>query len=282
MLTDRTGGQMKAVKTRRQRIWEGQMRARAGVIRAYQGKVSKVLNEFRAIALRKLEQHGEATRKALGAEDGVTKSLIDFIFDPKAFGKQLVLSLNPVAQMAVEAATAHVLSQAGKADDPWRMPPPRVKELIASRAGALEKVGETVRDVINTQLSEGYDAGESTAELMDRIRGKFNDLSKGEAKRIAITETQVVWSTSAHETAEGVGVPYHGWLTSGLGNSRQDHQDAEDDYQPGGSVGPIPIDEPFNVGGEQLMHPGDSSGSAGEIINCHCKETFHMEGGKEN
>jgi hypothetical protein len=35
-------------------------------------------------------------------------------------------------------------------------------------------------------------------------------------------------------------------------------------------VANVPIDEPFIVSGEELMYPGDPSGSAGNVINCRC------------
>jgi phage portal protein BeeE len=261
----------KAARTKRQRIWEGRMRARAGIVRAYQSKASKVINDFRVIALRKLETHAGTIVKSVerGAWSvGVEKSLIDLIFNPADFGKHLVLAVNPVAQAAIESATVQVLAQIGKADDPWRMPPHRVLELINSREGELEKVGATVRGVLNTQLSEGYEKGESTAELTDRIRGAFNELSRGEAKRIAVTETNIVYGTSTHETAAAAGVKTHRWVNEE--GARPAHEEAGDRY---GEEG-IPIDEPFIVDGEALMHPGDPSGSAGNIINCRCVEYF--------
>lgn len=288
---DSQSQQTKALKEKRMATWNSAMRARAGVTRAYQSKVSKVINDFRAIALKKLEQHGAAVQKTevggqkteIGVvkELGVTKSLVNFIFNPAEFGKQLVLATNPVAHMAIEQATLGMLSEIGKADDPWRMPPPRVKELIQERTKSILGCGATVRGQINTALEEGYTQGETTEELMGRMRGVFNWLTKVEAKRIAVTETNVVFNTAGHEAAVGVGVTHHGWLTSGIGNSRPDHLEAEDSYQPGGNPGPIPIEELFYVGGEALMHPGDSSGSAGEVINCHCIETKHMLGEEE-
>jgi hypothetical protein len=265
----------KARKAKRQRDWEGHMRARAGIVRAYQSKVTKVLNEFRAVALRKLETHAGTKSVERGAWSVVGKGLIDLIFNPHEFGKQLVMAVNPVARLAAETATLQVLTEVGKADDPWRMPPHQVEELIRSRDKEIMGCGETVRAQINTTLEEGYKAGESTSELADRVRTVFNGLSKGEAKRIATTETGIVFNDARHKTAVGVGMEYHGWLDSHAGNVRPAHEDAGERYQPGGRPGPIPIDEPFEVDGEMLMAPGDSAGSAGNVINCHCVETFH-------
>ena len=48
------------------------------------------------------------------------------------------------------------------------------------------------------------------------------------------------------------------------------HIEAESAYGPDGDPGPIPLDEPFVVAGEELMYPGDQDGSPENIINCHC------------
>jgi len=54
---------------------------------------------------------------------------------------------------------------------------------------------------------------------------------------------------------------------------RDEHIQADRDYNPqGGRIGPIPIDEPFIVGGERLMFPRDPAGSARNTINCRCLE----------
>ena len=35
--------------------------------------------------------------------------------------------------------------------------------------------------------------------------------------------------------------------------------------------------EKFNVNGKMMIHPGDPSGGAGEVINCRCKHTYATE-----
>lgn len=51
------------------------------------------------------------------------------------------------------------------------------------------------------------------------------------------------------------------------GRTRDSHIQAGIDYADG-----IPIDEPFIVGGEPMMHVGDPSASAENVINCRCRE----------
>ncbi len=65
---------------------------------------------------------------------------------------------------------------------------------------------------------------------------------------------------------EGAGIEYKAWLSSHGPNVRPAHAEAEEDY----IDAPIPVDEPFMVDGEELMFPGDDSGSAGNVINCQC------------
>jgi hypothetical protein len=54
------------------------------------------------------------------------------------------------------------------------------------------------------------------------------------------------------------------WRSVGDNRVRQDHLDADGQT--------VPVSEPFIVGGESLMYPGDSSlgASAAQIVNCRC------------
>jgi hypothetical protein len=64
--------------------------------------------------------------------------------------------------------------------------------------------------------------------------------------------------------AEMEGVKFNKkWLTRLDGNERPTHADAnEQTREPS---------QPFSVGGEPLMFPGDPRGSAGNVINCRCQ-----------
>jgi hypothetical protein len=62
------------------------------------------------------------------------------------------------------------------------------------------------------------------------------------------------------------GVEYKSWLSSHGPTVREAHAAAEEQY----GDNPIPVDQPFIVDGEELMYPGDESGSASNVINCHC------------
>lgn len=85
------------------------------------------------------------------------------------------------------------------------------------------------------------------------------------ARRIARTE---MLSANGAATLEGYRqsqvIVGKEWMCSMDDDSRKWHKRAD------GQV--VPVDEPFIVGGEKLMHPGDSSlgASAKNVINCRC------------
>jgi len=123
---------------------------------------------------------------------------------------------------------------------------------------ASQETWEQVRD----ELDEGLQAGESFAKLSERVRSKFNDLSKTQSMRIAVTETGIAFESGRNEAMVQAGVQWKEWVTSGDERVRDTHIKLDSKR--------VPIDEPFNVGGYQMMHPCDPNGPPQEIINCRC------------
>jgi len=255
-------------KTKNHLLWEKKMRARVGVVRAYTSKVTRLLSQYRATALKKLATHGGTKGLASGHEEkAVTKSIVDFIFDPVQFGKELVMSINPVTQLALQTAGSAVLDELGRKDDPWKMAPAKALEYIRGREQPVMGCGETARAQLNTALQEGIAKGETMDQLEDRVRSVFNALAKGEAKRIAVTETGAAFNFAGFDAMKYAGVEYKAWLSSHGPNVRPAHAEAELRYM----SNPIPIDEPFVVDGEELDYPMDPAGSPENVINCHCE-----------
>lgn len=61
------------------------------------------------------------------------------------------------------------------------------------------------------------------------------------------------------------------WMATADSRTRQSHLAAHRRY----ADHPIPIGEPFIVGGAELMFPGDPNGPAEETIHCRCKSMTH-------
>jgi len=262
------------------KLWESHMRQRLPAVRMYQKKVSRVLNEYRAKALHALEAakknwsvktNDAATKLSetqfVGRVDGnvVTKSLIDLIFDRQRFGTDLVTQLDPITKLVLQSAGSEMITEIGT-DDAWTMPPADVLKFVKGRENKIRGVSETVWSQLKTALDTAYTDGASTEDIAQSLRGVFNKLSKSESLRIANTETSAAYGFARHEAMTAAGIEYKSWLSSHGPHVRPAHAAAEIKY----SADPIPVDEPFIVDGEELMFPGDDSGSAGNVINCQC------------
>ena len=258
----RATGEVAARAGKAEALWKKHISHRSSSVKVMTGKVTKVLMAYRASALEKLNT---LDLKSFGAQQ---RGLVDLIFNPQKFGADLFDELKHPIQSALQSAGNEMMRELGM-DDPWKLTPTRIATFLGQRQQPVQECGETVRARLNDELLAGYDAGETMQELSDRVRGVFNDLGKVEATRIARTETNIAYNDQRHDTMEGAGVAWKSWLSSHGPHVRPAHAAAELTY----SVdSPIPIDQPFRVGEELLMFPGDDSlgATAGNIINCQC------------
>ncbi len=101
--------------------------------------------------------------------------------------------------------------------------------------------------------------------LIQNVKDIFQDASDRRAEPIAESQTHSDLNSGRFMAMQEAGVESKAWRTAGDDRVRPAHRQAGVDYAEG-----IPIDEPFIVGGEALMYPGDPSGSIGNTINCRC------------
>ena len=244
-------------------LWKKHITARKSQVNLFKAKTSKVLMKYRASALAKLDE----VHLQKDFAEVSKKGLVDIIFSHLAFGQSLADELAPPQQALLQSAGLELLSEVGN-DDPWKYPPRGVLEFLAGRKVNIMGTGETVRNQINTSLEEGVTNGETHLQLAARVKAVFNDLTDGEAKRVAMTEVNIGYNTARQQAMSDAGIEYKAWLSSHGPHVREAHAQAEADY----IDSPIPIDEPFEVMGEQLMFPGDDSlgASLENIINCQC------------
>lgn len=252
------------------RLWRQHMRSRQQTVKLFARKFGKVLNDFKGKTLAKLAGvHLEDSKADIGRAS--SRGLIDLIFSANEFGNALLAAFQPAQKDTLQKAGKEARTEVG-ADDPWTMPPKKVGEFIQSREQTIMGVGGTVREQLNTALEAGYAEGETHAELTARVQSVFSDLSKGEAERVARTETNLTFNFARQDALDDAGIEYKAWLSSHGPNVREGHAEAEEEY----IDDPIPLNEPFVVlldgDEEQMMFPGDDSlgASAGNIINCQC------------
>lgn len=240
--------------------WESHMSKRRPTLKAFQSAFGRVLMLARTETLRKLDAAGK------GAPALAQKSAADFLFDLAKFALEFRGAMEKQHTHAIQTAGDQLLAEL-RLDDPFKAPPGEVLSFVRERQNKLSGVPDEVHARIKQSLEEGLQAGESTAQLAARVRAEFNAIDDARSRVIASTETAAAYGTGRAQAMAQAGVQWKAWLTSGNANVRAAHFEAGFDYSPENA---IPIGEPFIVGGEQLMHPGDQRGSPANTINCHC------------
>jgi uncharacterized protein with gpF-like domain len=162
---------------------------------------------------------------------------------------------------------AYVPESKAASEDPWMK---MLLDWISKQSGAkVTQIQGTTLDRLRAQLSEGMESGESIEQISKRISGIYDDGISTRSTIIARTEVISASNASSYMGAKSTGLTLNKqWLSSRDVRVRETHNDAD-----GQEVG---MDEPFEVGGYELMFPGDTSlGAAGsETVNCRCTQTY--------
>src|SRR6266705_3313669 len=135
----------------------------------------------------------------------------------------------------------------------------------------LQIAGEKVRQIYGTTLAflqEHITAGVQAGETLDQVAQRVDDLYTSEiiptrSQTISVTEVHSANEYGSSQAAQLSGLTLRKmWQTVFDDKVRADHAEAQGQE--------IDMDEAFDVGGEQLMYPGDPAGSPGNIIGCRC------------
>jgi HK97 family phage portal protein len=249
------------------RRWEHYWATRQATIGAFQSKHNRELTRVRSEVLSNIFKEAAHATKGIVTREGAGARLM---FDLGKYQSAMMEAFGPIMSNALNKAAREVWDELRVKDDPWIYESQEVKAYLAQRKKMIDDASKAEYDQIKTALDKGMDAGESYADLADRVREVFNGISKGRARTIAMTETSAAYGQGRHDALAEAGVTKKKWLASGNPNMRPAHAEAN------GQV--VGIDEPFIVDGEALDHPGDPNGSPGNVINCHCVEVAVIEG----
>jgi len=134
----------------------------------------------------------------------------------------------------------------------------------------LNAVGDRLARAARSALAEGHDAGDSPAQLKARLVSAFttdgSNLGPGRAERIARTEATRAWNAGQFAAGQALTGPdrplVKQWVTRNDERVRAEHRDANGQLRL--------FDDPFTVGGEELLYPGDPRASADLTIQCRC------------
>jgi len=127
---------------------------------------------------------------------------------------------------------------------------------------SLASVNDETRKQLADTLADAAAAGETRVEMEQRVRDLFADMSETRAARIARTEATPAANFGKMQAFRRAGARTKWWLSQRDERVRLDHVDADGQVRP--------LGEPFVVGGELAMFPGDPNLSPGNRINCRC------------
>ncbi|QJB39736.1 hypothetical protein HF324_18480 [Chitinophaga oryzae] len=128
----------------------------------------------------------------------------------------------------------------------------------------ITKITETTRKWLIGMISAGRAAGMGAEQIARSMRDD-KQVPLARARVISRTETVAAANFGGMTAARQSKLKMNKrWVNSQDKRVRETHRD-EDEGGVGGEV--RPLEEPFSNG---LMHPGDPSGSAEEVIQCRC------------
>ena len=236
--------------------WRSHMVQRRRVAKSFAARFDKMLMEARRETLANLDVL--KTAPSPEAREGVGAYLS---FNLPAWKEKLIAAFKPLEEMALRIAGQQLFDEIAK-DDPFTMPPAKALEFLRDRENKLSGVADDVHRRVMDEITDSVNNGDSIATMASRLRDKFNEISKGRGRVIAMTETGAAYGTARNEAMQQSGFARKRWLTSRNPNVRPTHQEAEGQERD--------MAEPFMVGGAPLMYPSDPSGPPQEVINCHC------------
>lgn len=144
------------------------------------------------------------------------------------------------------------------------------REAAKKIAGIAQTMVDDIRTIVQTQVQNGKAHDKIAAELIAQIP----QISRGRAATIARTETHNAAMAAIDEGLKykKMTVRTKTWWTVGDAKVRDSHRAVH------GMT--VSYDTPFDVGGSEMMRPGDDLRGAGadEIVNCRCSILFNLSG----
>lgn len=139
------------------------------------------------------------------------------------------------------------------------------ERLLATGGARAVDFGASVRDAVVRAIERGINEGLSVPHTADLIRTEIVAMSDTTATMLARTDLIGLTNGGSVEAARQV-YPENNvmkvWLATGDDRTRESHAEADGQT--------VPLDQPFEVGGDSMDYPGDPNGSDEEVINCRC------------
>ncbi len=246
-------------KEARAREWAQQTRLCLAFER---GLATRLRREFHRVATKSKASFKEAGKVDAQTFDG-HKAQLEKILSPfitgiiKTFAARTKTYLTQKASRSENEAAVDVYARK------------YIKERIKQH---ITDISKTSQDRISRTIADGREKGLGQDEIADNIEEATGGrIADARAKTIARTEVHSASQAGAVASVEALGLQnvVKEWVSAQDERTREDHADTDGDT--------AAMDEPFIVGGEPLMFPGDPDGSPEQIINCRCVLTYKVE-----
>ena len=141
---------------------------------------------------------------------------------------------------------------------------------VTQIAGTTESQAiDIIRSALNDAIEEGLSEIQTGRLIQSRINESGAQLSRLRGRMISRTESHGSSNASTQMAAKSTRLPLKKeWISAMSERTRENHMIANGQS--------IDIDQPFSVGADLLMQPGDPSGSAEEVINCRCAVGYSL------
>lgn len=142
--------------------------------------------------------------------------------------------------------------------------------ILKKGADLSVQLTDTTRKDVQNIIAEGIKDNLSSKEIAKFIKEKAG-ISRSRAELISRTEVHSSANWASMESTQSISNELNiefkkVWNTTEDERTRSSHREADGQE--------VDMDESFLVNDEKLMYPGDSSGSASNVINCRCFLTY--------
>lgn len=257
------------------RTWERLMRQRRPQERLMQKSVTRVIFAARSEVLRKIESTARKAGAVPVTKDDDDKKdqdgqphpgkVADLLPDQTQFRADLIAAVEKIARHSIQVAGDDLRDELG-ITDPWVVAPSELINALRVREPLISGAADEIFETIKSELEEGFQAGDTTQELADRVRSVFNSISQDRAENIAVTETGAAYSTGRDASAQAAGCKIKTWLNARDKRVRPDHVQAVGQTVKAGDL--------FTVGGESTPYPCGPGLSAAQACRCQCVATY--------
>ena len=215
---------------------------------------------------------GKAVASRLAAASTAREIRADIAgpLDPSEIARWRAAALDLADLMHTAATTAGVTRVNNAFGVSFDLEAPFVQDFIRARANQLAgQVSDTTYSAIQQALADGVANGASIDDLAASVQDVFDVASRSRAQTIARTE--VISASNGSASLAAAQLPSdvaagQEFIATRDERTRDDHAEAD------GQI--VAMGEPFTVGGESLMYPGDPDGSPENTISCRCTVAF--------